>query len=278
MGPSLLLDTIIWPLGLGIVLALVASVRGTKNYVQVFITSALILAIYLLLEGVPSFPPLAAKQKVSFIIVGIAACLALTPKLQLKTWLVTIVVLGLGFTWLGFNKLHDFSAWPSALLVMAPIITAAFSSRSLETRADETFLWPSTLIAFAIGGSLISLFGVFVGFAQAMGAMAAWIGGYMMFQFFLLALGGRANALSSMAMQVVLLSFVVMSFMVALFAPDVSLLAYAVLSLTLLVPQFAPELRGLSPLTKPFVFGFLAAVPAVAAILIAFVQRGLSIG
>ena len=278
MISSLLLHTIIWPFGLGVILAMVSLGRGTNMRVQVFIAIAMIFAVYTLLEGLPSFPPTAAKQKLSFLIVGIAVALLVAARFQFRTWLSTVIVLGVGLAWLGANKLLSSAVWSHGLLILAPIVMAALASRSLGARATDVFLWPSALLAFAIGGSLLSLFGVFVGFAQAMGAMAAWLGGYMLFQFAIVCMGRKVNALAPSALQAVLLSFVSMSFMVALFAPDVSLLAYAVLSLTLLVPQFAPELRGLSQTIKPFVFGFLAAAPAVAAILIAFVHRGLSVG
>jgi hypothetical protein len=275
---SLISHTIVWPLGFGIVWAAIVQFQNISARFQVFIVTALILVVYTLLEGVPSFPPLAAKQKLSFLIALSAVALVVADRLQIKIWQFTIIVLGVGLAWLGWNKLMSATAWPQALLMLAPVAVAAFASPSLKTRTGEPFLWPATLLAFAIGGALLSLFGVFVGFAQAMGAMAAWLGGFMGFQFAVVAMGRRVNTLAPIAVHAVLINFASMSFMVALFAPSVSLWAYAVLSLTLLVPQFAPELRGLSPTTKPFAFGFLAAVPAVAAILIAFIQRGLSIG
>jgi hypothetical protein len=274
----LLLHTIVWPFGLGIVLAIVISLRGNSAGIHVFIATAMMVAIYALLEGFPSFPPVAAKQKLGFLIAAIAAAVSAASRFRLDRRFVTIAVLAAGFAWLGLNKLSGASAWPLVPPMLAPVAAAALASRSLETRADELFLWPASLLAFAIGASLLSLFGVFVGFAQDMGAMAAWLGGFMLSQFGLVAIGRKANTLPPAVLQAVLLSLVSMSFMVALFAPDVSLLAFAILSLTLLVPRFAPGLRGLSAIGRPFAFGFLAAVPAVAAILIAFVQRGLSLG
>ncbi len=278
MISPLLLHTIVWPFGLGVVLAMIVLSNRPNTISQLFIAVAMILAIYVLLEGVPSFPPVAAKQKLGFLIAGIAVAVPVASFLRHKVWFVTILILGIALAWMGVNKLVDAAAWPQALMILAAIPVAAFASRSLETRANDVFLWPAALLAFAIGGSILSLLGFFVGFAQAMGALAAWIGGYLLFQFALIAMGGKANALAPITLQAVLLSFVSMSFMVALFAPDVNLLAYAVLSLTLLVPHFAPEFRDLPPLAKPFASGFLAAAPAVAAILVAFTQRGLSVG
>ncbi len=278
MISPLLLHSLIAPFGLGIVLAVIVLSCHTSARIQVFVIISMLLAIYTLLEGVPAVPPVAAKQKLSFLIVGVAVAAVMASQLRLTSWLVPVTALAVGLAWLGSNKLANAEAWPAALVVLAPIMTAAFASRSLETRTAETFLWPATLLAFAIGGSLLSLLGFFVGFAQVMGAMAAWLGGYMLFQFALVATGRKANPLSPLALQAVLLCFVSMSFMVALFAPGASLPAYALLSLTLLVPQFAPRLPGVSAVAQPFAFGFLAAVPAVAAILIAFIQHGQSIG
>ena len=246
--------------------------------VQVVVAVAMMLAIYTLLEGFPALPPMAAKQKLSWLFAGIGVALAMASNFPIKSWLLTIILLAFGLAWLGANKLMGVAAWPQALLMFAPIIATAFGTSSLETRASEVLLWPSALLAFAIGGSLLSLLGVFVGFAEPMGAFAAWLGGYMLLQFLAILLGRGTVALSPVALQSVVLCFVSISFMVALFAPDISLLAYAILSLSLLVPNFAPKLSEVSSITKPFIFGFLAAVPAVAAILIAFIQRGLTIG
>ena len=136
-------------------------------------------------------------------------------------------------------------------------------------------MWPAALLAYAIGGSLLSLIGIFVGFAQVMGAFAAWIGGFLAVQYVLILTGRQGNALPPLALWIALLSLVSTSLVVALFAPDASLSAFAMLSLVLVVPTVMPDFSGLSPQVRPFVFGLLAAVPAAAAILIALWQRNM---
>ena len=274
----LLFHTILWPFGLGIGLAAILFAVGPRAVLLGFITMAMILVIYLLLEGFPAFPPVSAKQKLSFVIAGVAFIVVFASRLRLNLEFITVAVLAVVFAWLGYNKLFGVFSWPQSVAMLAPIAAAAFASHSLETRGGEVFLWPAAFLAFAVGGSLLSVLGVFVGFAQAMGAMAAWLGGFLVFQFALVVAGRKVNALPALVLRVVLLSFVSISFMVALFAPDINLAAFAILSLTLVVPQFAPKFGGLSAIARPFAFGFLAAVPAVAAILVAFLQRGVSAG
>jgi hypothetical protein len=274
----LLSHTILWPFGLGIGFASILFAIGPRPLFLGFIAMAMILAIYLLLEGLPAFPPVAAKQKLSYVIVGIAFIAVFTYCLRLNAEFMTVAMLSVVLAWLGYSKLFVMSAWPQSLAILAPIAASAFASRNFETRGNEVFLWPATFLVFAVGGSFLSLLGVFVGFAQAMGAMAAWLGGFLVFQFVSVAAGRKVNALPAVVSRVVLLSFVSISFMVALFAPDINLAAFAILSLTLVVPQFAPKFGGLSAIARPFVFGFLAAVPAVTAILVAFLQRGVSAG
>jgi hypothetical protein len=270
---NLLLHTIVWPLALGAVLALLPHGTGPRDALLTVTAGLMIFAVYVILEGLPAIPPIAAKQKLALVMAAAIPAVFLAGKLRMNRAAVTTAMLALALLWLGWNKLSQAAAWPHAVALLAPVATGTLASHTMEDRAREPFLWPAMLLAYAAGASVLSLLGLFVGFAQAMGALAAWTGGLLATNYGYLLFGRGAKSLPSCALWVSLLSIVAASFMVGLFAPDVNPWAFAVLSLTLITPLAAPRLRGVSPLIKPFVFGLTAAMPVAAAVLIALWQQ-----
>lgn len=274
LDAGLLWNTVAWPLALGAIFAGLAAATGKRASALGAVAALMILGVYVLLEGWPTFPPAASKAKLAYLI--LLGAVAVLFARRVPAVLVTAIALIAAFVWLGWNKLTGGALELSTAAMLAPVVTATIATPSLTTRANEAFLWPAALLCYAIGAAILSGpgLGAFVGFTQVMGAFAAWIGGYLLVLYALLLIGRDGEAMSQSALQIALIAFVMASLVIGLFAPGINLTAFAVLSLTLLVPAIAPRCTGVPRLLRPFAFGLMTAVPAAVSVLIALQQRG----
>jgi hypothetical protein len=276
VASSLLIYTIFWPLGLGAILALVLMKGNQREPVLAFIVIASLITIYILLEGLPGLPPIGAKQKLVFVFMACVLAIAVASRQYWRRGPVSAVVLSTSLLWLGWSKFVIIVDWNGSIFLLAPLICAVLASRSLSSRSEEPFLWPLSLLNFAIGNSLLSLLGAFIGFAQVMGAFAAWTGGFLAMRYAFTLAKFDKPSLPISVLWLALLSFVSGAFMIGLFAPNLNRAAFAILSLTLVTPIIVPEFVGLSPRIKPIAFAVMTSVPALVAVLIALSQRGMS--
>lgn len=278
MASTLLTSTIFLPLGFGAALALVLMNRGQSEPLLAFVVAVSLLATYLLLEGPPGIPPVGAKQKLVYVFAACVLAAAATARLNWKRELASAVILSASLLWLGWGRFADPAKWSGSAFLIVTILCAVLASRSLSSRSDEPFLWPVALLNFAIGSSLLSLLGKFVGFAQVMGAFAAWAGGFLLVSFALTLAKLDNPALPAFVLWLAMLIFVSGSFMVGLYAPDLNKNAYVILSLTLAMPVIAPEFAQLSSRTRPVAFALFTSVPALIAVLAALLQPAISAG
>lgn len=270
MFVEIFLNTILFPLGFGVILYAATTVFKNHMPLVVLIAGILMLGIYVLLEGMPALPPVSSKHKAAIIIAGFVAITLITCRLDKAYFAVSSALLIGALAWLGWNRLFDLSMLPRFLALIVPILLATFSSIKFDWQQENNLAWPITLLSFAIGGSLISLLGAYIGFAQALGAMAAFVGGYILIAYVLMILrpNGMQAGLSRGVNQVILLGMMTLLLVVGIFAPDVSPVAVIVLGLTFLVPLFYSRFNGINNLSKPILFGLIAAIPTAVSVAI----------
>ena len=157
----------------------------------------------------------------------------------------------------------------AVLIVFATL--ASIYSVKIDLPKKDGFISPITLFCFAIGGSLLSLLGAYIGFSQALGAMAAFLGGYILIAYIGLIRQPEKpqKLLSGTTLQIILLSIMTLLLVVGLFAPGVSPVALAVLGLTLVTPRISSRLNNSNKRLRPILIGLIAAIPTAASIAIA---------
>lgn len=268
---EIILNTVLLPLIFGVTLCVATLFFKKYPSSVVLICGLLALGIYLMLEGIPSLPPVSSKHKVAILIAGFIAIIFVASLSGLTRLGLSSLLLFGTLIWLGWNRLSDSSMLPqfSALIVL--ISLATYSPVKFDWQKEGPLVWPITLLCLAIGGSIISLLSAYIGFAQALGALAAFVGGYILVAYGLMILRPNKTHItfSEAVNQVILLSMVTLLLVVGLFAPEISPVALAVLGLTLLVPLFHTRFDGINSLLKPILIGLLAAIPTSASIAIA---------
>lgn len=273
MALDLLSNTVIWPLLLGVALAGLLIFLGPRDYLLGAVAALMVFAIYVLLEGWPVVPPVSAKHKLGLLLPASAIVILLASRFRLPLVPITAVILAIAFVWLGWNKLFTAAAWPQSSGLILLIAAAILASRQLEKHHQDAFLWPATFLCFAVGGAILSLLGAFVGFAQALGALAAWLGGFLLIRYGALLAGRNDTALPVTPLLIMLVSVVMLALMIGLFAPDMSFIALVILSACLIIPYVIPRFDGIPAWARPFLFGLMAALPAALSVLIAFQQK-----
>ena len=187
-----------------------------------------LLAIYWLFEGFPPFPPIAAKQKLFYLVIALALLAALTPHLKPRTFeLASAALLSAAFVWLGVNKFAGGAGAPTfvPVIAVALLLIAGVSFLRQDRAKHAGFAAPVCVLAMAIGGASLALAGAFIGQAQLLGATAALIGGYLAPRYLLL-ISGRsppAKAMATGPSWFVLAVVAAMLLLTSLFAPNASL-------------------------------------------------------
>ena len=122
-----------------------------------------------------------------------------------------------------------------------------------------------------IGGSIISLLGAYIGFSQALGAIAAFIGSYILIAFIMLIRQPEKPQIlfSQTTLQIISMSVVTLLLVVGLFAPDVNPIALAMLGLTFIASHFSSRLSNVNKRLRPILIGLIAAIPTAASIAVA---------
>ncbi|MBL4891015.1 MAG: hypothetical protein JKX91_04165 [Rhizobiaceae bacterium] len=249
-------------------------ILGAENPLSALIAGSLIIAIYVLLEGMPSFPPVSSRHKVVFIIGGFIASTLLFGRWKQARTGINFLLLLIGLVWLDWNRLFDASMLPRFLALAVLIVLATLASmHSVRTELPKKdgFMWPIMLLCFAIGGSLISLLGAYIGFSQALGALAAFIGAYILIAFIAVVRQPEKPQalLSETTLQIMLLSIMTLLLVVGLFAPGASPVALAMLGLIFAAPHFSSRLNTANKRLRPILIGLIAAIPTAASVAVA---------
>ena len=271
MPSDLLVITTIAPFVAGIALAVVVGMVARRDPACLIATALSFGAIYVMLEGLPPLLPVSAKQKLAYLLVAAPVWSALAPRLNITRSLGTALFLAASLGWLGQAKLAQPGGLAAMAFLLVPVSAAALGSLSLKRSDPDRFVWPLCLTALAIGGSVLSLLGSFVGFAQVAGAFAACIGGYLSVRYVLRLLGKdrRLAPLTADALGFLILAFPLVLIVIGLFAPGISHAGVIALSASLLMPLVVPALAGWPGLVRPILQGLIAAIPCAIALTLA---------
>ena len=271
MAMTLVINTVLLPLLLGVLLALVSAPLGHRPVLLLALTAACVIGIYLALEGLPPLPPVSSKQRFAFVLLVAAGVAFVGGRARLSWPLITGAFLLAAAGWLGMAKFGQPGGLIGSAFLLAPVAGAVIGSRAIKTKAGDPFLWPNSLLALALGAATLAFLGQFVGFAQVSGALAAFIGGLVALRY-LLVLAGRQAMLAPLpeaATAFLLMCFAVLVIQIGLFAPGINKPAVLVLALTLLVPMLTPSLERLPQPLRPLLQGLIAVLPALAAVVLA---------
>jgi hypothetical protein len=226
---------------------------------------------YIALYGWLPFPPVASGQKIVYLtMIGliIGLLLDLRPKARILQRLATIVWPGIVVGWLGWRQLTTLS--PDALLHlgilwMAGIFVLLQLFRNRGPGPESSIV----VLVAALGVSLVALFGASGSVSQQFGVIAAAMGGFILwnwptprFAFGALGAIGLGGVLTALATQTVLFT-------------DAGKTALAITLIVFLTPLLADRVRFAErPALVAVIFGFVAAVPAILASVVAFITTG----
>lgn len=272
MAQTLILNTVVFPLLLGTILAALIHFSSLKAGFLTLAATSAVLLVYYLLEGLPAFPPISSKHKIAYLfaIIGIVGA-AIVSRHKIPLPLIAIVLGLIALGWIGQRKISADPLQVKVLLALLPVLGLGLASAAPRAHRADLFLWPSALLSLAIGGSLVSLLGGYIGLGQMLGAIAALTGGYLAVSYIWTQLLGRdvadlkvegVNWLLLAATSVILVS-------IALFASKLNPLAFIVVCLVYATPFFAARYIGRTQWHTPFIMGFFSFVPALVAIGIA---------
>jgi hypothetical protein len=272
---SLVVLTVIVPLLLGLAAGLITLPVARTNWGGWLAVAIVVTIIYALLEGVPPLPPVSSKQKLGLVLGAMVLLAPLVGRWKNARLPLSAVVLVAGIAWIGSNKLLAGAAWPNALwlLPLIAILTIGIGAPGRPRQSpDDVFAGQLGVLMSAIAGAVVALIGGFVGLGQLMGALAAALGGMLIIAYAALLLG-KKQWLSDRSETTNWLLGAVLSAMLlitACFAPSPDPIALYLVALTLLAPRLVPALSGLKAILKPFAFGAAAALPAFAAVGVAY--------
>ena len=275
---DVLISGVLTPLILGLVLSIVSAlskpnIPSLNTYVATAFVAIVVVMVYILLEGVPPFPPVSSKQKLGFILAcgGLVAVLLL-PWFAAQRFLITFFLLLATLVWIGFRKFSAGYGFEEILTFGIPVLVFAAVGQVQIKQGETPYLWPITLLVFAFAASFVFLTGGYIGMAQLSGAIAAFIGGYLLLRYGSSLIGNdqlipplpvATNWFLMFALATIYLSAL-------LFAPKLNVVGAFVVLLVLLVPLFSDRMNSLSTRIQPVVMSAFAMVPGLIAVLISF--------
>ncbi len=237
--------------GLGLALALLASYWATLR--------------------IPNFPPVGATNKLFYIIVAATVAGFAADLIGHANWTgraVAVLAGPLAALWVGVDNALD-TPWPSRAAILAVMLVTAGAGWTLHTIDKRSSDVGAGILVLALAISGCAFLGKSASSAQLAGGLAAATGGFLLwnwpkvrFPFNVAALAASLALIGGLAAQLVL------------FVPKLESLALAPLAvLPFLVPLGARLVKGSGMIaqgTRPVVTGLVCAVPAVAAVLIAY--------
>ncbi len=235
------------------------------------------------IEGLPAFPPVRAAHKLPYVLLagGLVFAILSWRALRVTPFVAALgsaVAVGLPVWWMGRNVLANNSQKAIVVVILAVIaIAGTFLAAKLRRPHQESESpFAQAIFATSLAGALVAIFGGYMGMAMFNGALAAFAGGYLLVAYIAYLRGnGPAFALGGVAAW----AFAWVAFMgilaTALLAPQASTPALLLAALTLGVPLLTLDfatVRGAPRALRPLLLGALAAIPALAAILVAWSQ------
>lgn len=272
------------PLLLGMGLALLARTAVLRQAsAEVLPWGAALLFLYGQTLGGPTFPPVAASQKLVYLgLAGILLGLA-APRAGRFIGLLVAVAIAAAFVWLGWRRLTGaldpvvVTAIACALLAVVgalSVVSAPAEDNGAETPTHGPFSVPAAILAMAFAGAIVSVLGASIVVGQFLGAVAALVGGWCLAAYAGLLFSGTSPAGWGRGTKALLAVAVATALLhAALFAPKANPAALVLAAFPLFMPRLVAGPLGFllpaSPRARPLVAGFLIAVPALLALVIA---------
>lgn len=270
MFSEIILNTVFVPFVFGLVL-FVAAYKFSRFSWAVSLTAGIsLLSIYVLLEGWPTLPPTSSKPKVAVLIAGFAILNIAAVGLRTRKFMIVPSMIIAAIIWIGWNRLGDPEMLLRFVALLVPTFIGSWMFSRFKHQNQLELIWPVTLIAFAIGGAMVALFGAYIGFAQMMGAFAAFLGGFSLVVYLLLLIRPTIEPmhLSQTSLQIIFMAMMAVLIAIVLFAPEINPGAITVLGLTLLGPYFQARFNSSHVALRPILAGIIVAIPTGAAIAI----------
>lgn len=281
MIADLILWTILVPLLMGLGMGLFGRLGGER---RVLVAGLLFLAALLAvvaIEGAPVFPPVAGRQKLPFVLAGFALFFLVLavlrrPSGRVASAALVAAAIAVPSVWIGLRLLA--AAPAKALAVVLVILFFAGVTLLLVSSAPRERAPGSSpligLLFVLIATAVVSVTGGYIGMAQVSGALAAVTGGWLLVGYVAFLRGDDAaldpGALPVLAWLVLSALFLVVTL---LFAPSAHSGALVLAALPMAVAAWWDRRAGvpaaLPRAFRPVLAGLLAAIPALAAILLA---------
>lgn len=270
------------PLALGIILtAGVRFANGSHHGPQVAPAGVglAFLATYFLILGVPPIPPVQASQKLAYAVAGglvVGFLLDLGKLPAAFRWILFPIGTAAVLYWIGWRKL-DAIVWPEgkwlALGAVALWVATLIGLWRLEAGREARLNPAVKLLVASLGMAAVAMVGQSSALAQLAFALAAAIGGYMLWNWPAYRwpyggalLMGAGSALAGIGMILVLYS-------------RTSVIALALLLLVFFADLAARRINlgsgGFAKAFEPIVLAGLCLVPALAAVAVAHFGSGL---
>lgn len=242
------------------------------------------LAAYALFEGVASFPPPAAKQKLFYLVAfGAGAGLAID-LLNRPVWLsrAAVVAFPLGCAlWFAWRRLGGSMDLGFAASLLGLWAGGALLLLCLDRLGQTQGAVPAgiVLVAAALGAAGVSMLGASITLALSAGAVAAAAGGLTLWSYAVWIAGGRAGPFGAAAVLGGGGALVALAGVMVLYTPGIGKVPLALLLLCLFADQAAQRIGqgaglggALGRAAGPIVLAALAAVPALAAVGLAYLM------
>ncbi len=275
------------PFALALALAALAGALGVGRVASLALGIGF-LSAYALFEGVAPFPPPAAKQKLFYLVAfGVVAGLAID-LLNRPAWLSRAAVVAfplacaLWFAWRrlgGSMELGDLGFAASLLGLWAGGALLLFR---LDRVGQAQGAVPAgiLLIAAALGAFGVSILGASITLALSAGAAAAAAGGLTLWGYLVWIVKGRASPFGAAAVLGGGGALVALAGIMVLYTPGIGKIPLVLLLLCLFADQAAQTIgqgiglggSALGRAAGPIVLAALAAVPALAAIGLAYLM------
>lgn len=283
MMNQLILTTIAGPFVLGVAVALAAlMVPNRRGLLLALLVPLAAVAIHLMLEGVPTFPPVSAKQKMPIILFAAALLFGILAFTRQQPGRVTgtvlmATILAASTWWLGKTVLPANPVKSGVVLAIFAVAACAIglsTAVSAGTRQGQPSALPTALLSVAAAAAITAAFGAFVGMAQINGALAAFVGGWLLVAYIRF-LRGDDDALVLQGYEGVAFAFVISIhvIMTALFSPKAAPAALVMATLPLAVAAFilvqGITLERFPRALRPIAAGIVTALPAILAVVIA---------
>lgn len=246
---------------------------------------AAFLVVYLVIQGVPQLSPVTATQKLFWLTLagGVAGVVVLKRRRAGAFERAVLVLLpAAGILWLGAHQwLREPDTGFVILSIMVWLVGAAILLRLRATdRTANGFAGGAQTVVAAAGLALVTLAGGVAPLAILSGALAAGLGGVLLFDYAVFLLNGGPSGLGPVGRLAITFPLIMLAAILVLFSDGVSYVAVAVLSLVFLsgriLLRLDRERKLFARLGEPIWAMVLAAIPAVVAISVAALQANLT--